>query len=323
MSSEFVIDVRGVSHRYGDRLALNNLSFSVAKSQIFGLLGPNGGGKTTLFRILSTLFPVQSGQIEIQKMDLAGHLAETRRCLGVVFQSPSLDKKLTVRENLWHQGHLYGLKGEELKERIDLLLGKLRLTDRANDWVEKLSGGLQRRVEVAKGLLHRPSILLLDEPSTGLDPGARIDLWTYLRELRDKEGVTILVTTHLMEEAEKCDQLMLINKGEKVAYGTPSELKASLGGNLVTITAENPEALKNEIEQKLSVQVSIVQETLRIEAGANTHDSQRLMGNLIENFGSQIQSITLAQPTLEDVFIRMTGHRFFEMEEAPQLVTKH
>jgi len=177
------------------------------------MLGPNGGGKTTLFRILATLLPVQSGHAALMGLDLSSEPQAVRRLIGVTFQSPSVDGKLTVAENLRTQAHMYGLSGSLAASRIDELLGKLGLGDRRHDRVDSLSGGLKRRVEVAKCLLHRPRVLLLDEPSTGLDPGARHDLWEYLSRLRRDEGTTVLVTTHLMEEAERCDRLGILDRG--------------------------------------------------------------------------------------------------------------
>jgi ABC-2 type transport system ATP-binding protein len=193
------IEVRGLSHSYGERRALDGVEFSVEAGTIFGLLGPNGGGKTTLFRLLSTLLPIQAGQARVLGLDLAREPNEVRKHIGVTFQSPSIDPKLTVGENLKYQGQIYGLFGAALRQRIDLLAEKLGLRERLGERAETLSGGLKRRVEIAKGLLHRPQLLLLDEPSTGLDPGARHDLWRYLRGLREEDGVTVLVTTHLME----------------------------------------------------------------------------------------------------------------------------
>ncbi len=234
------ISVANISHRYGERLALDQLSFEVHRSEIFGLLGPNGGGKTTLFRLLSTLLPLQSGSANVVGFDLATQSQQIRTLIGVTFQSPSLDGKLTVQENLKHQAHLYGISGAPMRERIENALQHLGLTDRKHDLAESLSGGLKRRVEIAKGLLHAPQVLLLDEPSTGLDPGARHDLWKYLKQLQREDGVTILITTHLMEEAEQCDRLGILHQGELVALGTPDELRASVGGDCLTIHAEQP-----------------------------------------------------------------------------------
>jgi len=207
---------------------LSKVSFEVRSGEIFVFLGPNGGGKSTLFRLLSTLLPLQSGECEILGFSLRKQIAEIRERIGVVFQSPSVDRKLTVNENLLHQGHLYGLRGAELNQRRTAMLERFKLTDRVRDRVETLSGGLRRRVELAKGLLHRPRLLLLDEPSTGLDPAARSDMWGYLRELRDQEGVTVVLTTHLLEEADKADRIAILDRGQLVALDSPDALRSTL-----------------------------------------------------------------------------------------------
>lgn len=305
------IEVSGLSHAYGQRAALTDLSFRVQPGEIFGLLGPNGGGKTTLFRILSTLLPVQSGSVAVLGHDAGTDAEAIRRKIGVTFQSPSLDKKLTVSENLRHQGHLYGLSGTELTRQIDDQLKRLGLTDRRNDRAESLSGGLARRVEIAKGLLHQPQLLLLDEPSTGLDPGARIDLWKYLHQLRDTGAVTVLVTTHLMEEAERCDRLGILDQGKLVALGTPAELRAAIGGDCVTIQTPDPDGLAQRIRDRFSLTPQRVGESLRVEA-VRGHEFLR---DLVDAFRDEITSISLAKPTLEDVFVLKTGHRFWDVRE--------
>jgi ABC-2 type transport system ATP-binding protein len=193
-----IISVQDVVHQYENRTALDGVSFEVRHAELFGLLGPNGSGKTTLFRILSTLMIPSGGRAVIMGYDSAKDPNGLRRQIGVVFQAQSIDVKLTAAENLWHQGHLYGLHGAALKSRVDEMLARVRLLDRAHEKAETFSGGMQRRLELAKGLLHHPSVLLLDEPTTGLDPGARRDLWQYLQILRDEEKVTVIVTTHLM-----------------------------------------------------------------------------------------------------------------------------
>jgi ABC-2 type transport system ATP-binding protein len=312
MSRDSFIEVEKVKHSYGTRVALNDVSFSVRQGEIFGLLGPNGGGKTTLFRILSTLIPLQQGNVSIAGSNLDNDLAGVRSKIGVVFQSPSLDKKLTVLENLRHQGHLYGLKGSALEERMDFLMEKLKLKDRAQEWVEKLSGGLQRRVEVAKGLLHRPPILLLDEPSTGLDPNARRDLWNYLAELKKEEGVTILVTTHLMEEAERCDRLMILDQGTKVALDTPSALRAIIGGTVITAQSSDPAKLEEFLKTRFNKKPIILSDRVRVEwTSANEKiGSHEVVGQILQAFPKEVESITVSQPSLEDVFIHLTGKRF-------------
>lgn len=305
------ISVTDISHHYGDRRALNRLSFDVRPAEIFGLLGPNGGGKTTLFRLLSTLLPLQTGSATIADFDLATQAQQIRNLIGVTFQSPSLDGKLTVQENLKHQAHLYGISGAPMWDRIENALQHLGLTDRKHDLADSLSGGLKRRVEIAKGLLHSPQVLLLDEPSTGLDPGARHDLWKYLQQLQQQDGVTILITTHLMEEAEHCDRLGILHQGELVAVGTPDELRASVGGDCLTIHSENLNLLLDEITKKFGVVPQVVNHSLRLEHPRG----HEFLKDLIDAFPQLVSSVSLGKPTLEDVFIHKTGHQFWQEEQ--------
>ncbi|HUG91173.1 MAG TPA: ABC transporter ATP-binding protein [Planctomycetaceae bacterium] len=302
------VEVAGLSHRYGERLALDGVSLAVERGEIFGLLGPNGGGKTTLFRILSTLLPVQEGSVAVLGLDARRQPDLIRRRIGVTFQSPSLDGKLTVLENLRHQGHLYGLSGTTLRERIAGLLERLGLAERAGDRAETLSGGLKRRVEIAKGLLHRPEVLLLDEPSTGLDPGARLELWRQLAALRADDGVTVVVTTHLMDEAGRSDRLGILDGGRLVALGTPEELRASVGGDCVTVRTDDPPGLAGRIAERFGLTPQPLGESLRIEHPAG----HELVRELVEAFPESITSVSVGKPTLEDVFIARTGHRFWE-----------
>jgi ABC-2 type transport system ATP-binding protein len=291
-------------------VALKDLGFQVQAGEIFGLLGPNGSGKTTLFRILSTLMVPTGGHARVAGFDVATQANRVRQATGVVFQASSLDIKLTVAENLMHQGHLYGLRGARLQQRTQEVLARVGLTDRAKEMAGSLSGGQQRRVELAKGLVHSPAVLLLDEPSTGLDPGARRDLWQYLRILRDQQGVTVLVTTHLMEEAEHCDRLAILNHGKLVALGTPTELKAAIGGDVVQLEAESPYAaalLAKEIDKRFQVKTSVVGPAVRLER----EQGHRFVTEVVEAFPGQIEGFSVAKPTLEDVFIEHTGHRFW------------
>jgi ABC-2 type transport system ATP-binding protein len=305
--SSAVISVQNLIHRYDDRTALDGVSFEVRNAELFGLLGPNGSGKTTLFRILSTLMLPTSGHAVIQGFDAATNPSALRRHIGVVFQAQSNDPKLTAYENLWHQGHLYGLRGAALKSRITEILERVGLADRADDEVEKFSGGMERRVELAKGLLHHPSVLLLDEPTTGLDPGARRDLWQYLAQLRDQENVTVIVTTHLMEEAERCDRLAILNQGKLVALGTPTELKREIGGDVILFEAADPEALARRIRDRFAVDATVMDRHVRLEI----ENGHRFVTDVVEAFPGEIQSLSVSKPTLEDVFIRRTGHRFW------------
>lgn len=294
-------------HRYGERSALNGVSFEVHPAELFGLLGPNGSGKTTLFRILSTLMVPVAGRALILGHNAAEDPSQLRREIGVVFQAQSIDLKLTAAENLMHQGHLYGLRGTALKKRIAEILGRVGLADRAKDKAETFSGGMQRRLELAKGLLHGPKVLLLDEPTTGLDPGARRDLWQYLRILRDEEHVTVLVTTHLMEEAERCDRLVILNEGRVVALGTPTELKQEIGGDVIVLETKDPGRLAGKIRTQFRTDTSVVEGQVRIER----EYGHRFVTDLVEAFPGEIDAVSIAKPSLEDVFIRRTGHRFW------------
>ncbi|HEV8523807.1 MAG TPA: ATP-binding cassette domain-containing protein [Terriglobales bacterium] len=310
---EAVIQLENLSHRYDERLALDGVSFGVWPAEIFGLLGPNGSGKTTLFRILSTLMLPTLGRAVIQGFDAARQPARVRRAIGVVFQAQSIDPKLTAAENLWHTGHLYGLHGGALKSRIAEMLGRVGLAERAGDRVETFSGGMQRRVELAKGLMHRPSVLLLDEPSTGLDPGARRDLWLYLKTLRDEEHVTVLVTTHLMEEAEHCDRLAILSEGKLVALGTPAELKREIGGDVILMEAQDPASLARRIAERFGGNPTVIDGKVRLER----ENGHRFVTDVVEEFAGEIISISVSKPTLEDVFIDRTGHRFWNETAAP------
>lgn len=313
MPAQPAISVAGVSHRYGEREALRDVSLDVASGEVFGLLGPNGGGKSTLLKLLATLLPLQEGAAEIEGVGVSGDPGAVRRLIGVTFQSPSLDPKLTVRENLVCQGWLYGLTGSVLQSRIDDLTSQLAIADRLSDRTETLSGGLKRRVEIAKSLLHEPRVLLLDEPSTGLDPGIRHDLWGALRHLVATRGLTILVTTHLLDEAEHCGRLAILDRGRLVAIGTPDALRSEVGGDCITITSPVASQLAVSLREEMNVDVQPIDGQLRIERP----DGHELVRDIMQRFGDRVRSITLGRPTLEDVFIHKTGHRLTGDEAPP------
>ena len=298
------IEISSLSRSYGARAALTDVSFSVARGEVFGLLGPNGGGKTTLFRILSTLLPPTSGTARIFGSDVVSDALSVRQRIGVVFQANNLDRKLTAYENLRHQGNFYGLSGARLDRRIDELLEKVGLADRRNDLADTLSGGQRRRIEIAKGLVHSPSLLLLDEPSTGLDPGARRAVWDYLLGLQKTDGVSILLTTHILEEADQCERLAILDHGKLVATGTPDELKREIGGDVIYIDTPAPDRLTGLIRDRFAISAELINSRLRIEQ-ARGHE---FIPRLVEAFPGEIQSVALSRPTLEDVFLRRTGH---------------
>ena len=298
-----IVSVSELTHRYGERTALDKISFDVPEGRIFALLGPNGGGKSTLFRILSTVMAPSAGRASVAGFDVTDEPAQVRRLIGVVFQSQSLDRKLTVGENLRAQGYFFGLCGASLHDRIREVTTRLHLDSRIDDIVETLSGGLRRRVEIAKALLHRPRVLLMDEPSTGLDPAARRELWQYISDLRSIENATVLLTTHILEEADRADELVLLHQGRIVAAGTPSELKARVGGDVVVLETGDLATLEAGIAARFGVRATASGSSLRVEI----ENGHRFIAEVVEAFPGAIQSVALHKPTLEDVFLDETG----------------
>ncbi|RJP41615.1 MAG: ABC transporter ATP-binding protein [Phycisphaerales bacterium] len=313
MTSAILTD--GLMHRYGQRTALCDLSFSVGHGEVVALLGPNGSGKSTLAKILSTLLPPTAGRASICGHCVVRESAAVRRRIGVTFQSPSIDVKLTLEENLHYHGRMYGLHGAALRTRVDESLAEFDLADRRRERAEVLSGGLRRRLEIAKALLHQPDMLLLDEPSTGLDPRARRALIELLDRRRARSGTTCLLATHLMDEAQACDRVAILDQGRLVAMDTPSNLCRAVGGEVVTVhpcrtdTAAgggDAERLRAAIAERFSVAAAQVAGVIRIER----EDGHAFAARMAEAFGERVESISVGRPTLEDVFVRLTGHRF-------------
>ncbi|MEC9048238.1 MAG: ABC transporter ATP-binding protein [Planctomycetota bacterium] len=303
MTENIAVKASDVRFAYGDREALRGVDFEVQEGAAFGFLGPNGSGKSTLFKLLSTLVPLQQGAVTMLGHDLAKDAAVIRRRVGVVFQSPAVDNKLTVLENLRYGGLMLGLSGAALQARIDACLEAADLDDRRKDSVEELSGGLRRRVEIAKCLLSEPDLVLLDEASTGLDPAARREMW---KVLRAQEGVTVLFTTHLMEEAAEADRLMLLDEGGVVAQGRPGELMEEIGGQVIEIESAAAQDLQRQLQSELSVEATLLDQTLRID-GENVHE---LVPEIMTRCGDRVRRLQLAHPSLEDVFLHRTGKRF-------------
>jgi len=302
------VEVTGLVHHYGRHVALDGVDFTVAPGEIFALLGPNGGGKSTVFRILATLLRPSRGRAVVLGHDVVQAAHAVRRRIGVMFQSPSVDGKLSVVENLAHHGHLYGLHGRSLAGRMDVVLEQVGLADRRRERVEKLSGGLMRRVEIAKSLMHEPQVLLLDEPSTGLDPAARRRLRRQLEDLRQNWGVTCLLTTHLMDEAATCDRVGILDRGKLVALDTPRSLTGAIGGDVITVTTDRPAVLRGRIKAGFGVDVQMMGDTLRIEH-QHGHD---FAAKLADAFPEELACVSVGRPTLDDVFIKHTGHRLEE-----------
>jgi ABC-2 type transport system ATP-binding protein len=302
-SSNAGVAASDVSFAYGERQALKSVSFDVVPGGSFGFLGPNGSGKSTLFKLLSTIVPLQQGSVSMLGHDLARESAAIRRRIGVVFQSAAIDRKLTVFENLRYAGMLLNLSGRELISRIDESMAAANLTDRKGDATGELSGGLRRRVEIAKCLMAKPDLVLLDEASTGLDPAARREMWQVLRA---QQGLTILFTTHLMDEAAEADRLMLLDEGQIVAHGRPSELMEEVGGQVLEIETTDAVALREDLLTTLNVDGVLVDQTVRIEG----EKVQELVPEVMTRFGDRVRRLQLAHPSLEDVFLHRTGKRF-------------
>jgi ABC-2 type transport system ATP-binding protein len=299
------IAASGIVKKFGDLTVLHGLDLAIPRGELFALLGPNGSGKTTFFRILTTLLAPDAGRVLVGGHDAVRDPAAVRARIGVVFQSPSLDKKLTPRENLVYGGALYGMAGRPLAARIAEVSAALRLEDRMDSLVETLSGGQQRRVEIAKCLLTRPEILLLDEPSTGLDPSARMDLWALVASLRAAHRMTVVFTSHLMEESSRADRVGIMSDGRLVRADTPSALLSEAGPGILRAatrdTARVSEFLKSEC--------GLSPRALEGEVRASASGAHALAARLTAAMPDAVESTTVSKPTLEDVFLFQTGKR--------------
>lgn len=317
------VETHSLRHTYPARsnakggMALKGIDFSVERGEVYGFLGPNGSGKTTLFKILSTLIEPSGGTAFIFGHDVVKDVDEARKKMGVVFQYPSLDKMLTVEENLISQGHLYGISGAALKKRVEEMMGRFGLTPRRGESVQHLSGGYRRRVELAKGLIHSPELLILDEPSTGLDPAARREFWETIAALKKKNGMTVLVTTHMGEEGDRCDRLAIMYEGGVIAEGTPDQLKAGIGGDVITINSAEPDLLLDTLDTKFGVRPVLLDGVIRLELPRG----HEMIPRIVEAFPGKITAISVGKPTLEDVFVHKTGRMLWlgtEGEAAPK-----
>jgi ABC-2 type transport system ATP-binding protein len=310
VTKEAVIQASGLVKKYGDLEAVRGIDLEVHSGEIFGFLGPNGAGKSTTISMLCTLLKPTAGTASVAGINVVQDPAAVRQRIGLVFQDPSLDDQLTGRENLEFHAFIYSVPAAERRQRIDEMLELLQLSDRASSQVRTYSGGMKRRLEIARGMLHRPQILFLDEPTLGLDPQTRKSIWTHLNELRSKKGVTIFMTTHYMDEAEYCDRIAIIDRGRIVALGTPDELKAKVGGDVVTITSSEPDAAVHEIEEKLGVTPSRDNGALRMEVP----DGKKFVPRLVRELTVPVDTVTLRRPSLDDVFLKLTGRAIREEE---------
>ena len=311
IGTEVVIQAQGLFKRYGKLEAVRGIDLEIHAGEIFGFLGPNGAGKSTTISILCTLLKPTAGSAQVAGIDVAHDPARVRQRIGLVFQDPSLDDQLTGRENLEFHAWIYSVPAALRRQRIDQMLDLLQLSDRAGSQVRTYSGGMKRRLEIARGMLHQPQILFLDEPTLGLDPQTRRNIWTHLNDLRARTGVTIFMTTHYMDEAEYCDRIGIIDRGQIVALGTPDQLKAMVGGDVVTMTSTQPEAAAGEIQQLLGVTPAADNGSLRMEVP----DGKAFVPRLVRELTVPVDTISLRRPSLDDVFLKLTG-RAIRDEEA-------
>ena len=288
--------------------AVKDVSFHVPKGIIFGFLGPNGAGKTTTINMLCTLLKPTGGQAILNGYDVIREPHRVRRSIGIVFQDPSLDEKLTAMENMEFHGMIYGVPRAIRRERIPRLLSMVELDNRMNDLVSTFSGGMKRRLEIARGLLHNPEILFLDEPTMGLDPQTRSHIWEYLNSLRREGRVTIFLTTHYMDEAEYCDSIAIIDHGEIIARGTPSELKKQVGGDIIYLQTDDNEKARAFIKEIYGFPVNEGPEGIFFEV----ESGEEFLPLFIKKANFEILSVGVRKPTLEDVFLKLTGHAIRE-----------
>ncbi|HEX6506795.1 MAG TPA: ATP-binding cassette domain-containing protein [Chloroflexota bacterium] len=308
--NEPVIEVRALVKRYGDIEAVRGIDLQVLRGEIFGFLGPNGAGKSTTISILSTLLKPTSGSATVAGVNVTEDPGAVRARIGLVFQDPSLDDQLTAKENLEFHAFLYGLSPSIRRQRIDDALAMVELTDRAGSPVKTFSGGMKRRLEIARGVLHYPEVLFLDEPTLGLDPQTRARIWEYLHELRRREAITIFMTTHYMDEAEFCDRIAIIDHGRIVALGTPDQLKAQVGGDIVTVATANNQAAAAEIKELFQIETQVADGTLRLEV----EDGASFLPQLLRRLSVPVQTVSLSRPSLDTVFISLTGRTIREEE---------
>jgi len=305
-----VIEVEALTKAFGRLKAVDGVSFDVPRGEIFGFLGPNGAGKTTTINVLCTLLRPTGGRASVNGFDVVKQPRQVQRSIGLVFQDPTLDEYLTAEQNLRFHAYAYHVPGAVREERIAGLLELVELSDRRKSKVSTYSGGMKRRLELARGLLHHPQILFLDEPTLGLDPQTRRHIWEYVLALRREEDLTIFLTTHYMDEAEHCDRIAIIDYGRVVALDTPDNLKDSMGGDVVTLEAEDNEKAVAELRERynLSPEVNNGLVTFSVPHG------DTFLPKFVRNFSNRLISVSVRRPTLDDVFLKLTGHAIRDQE---------
>ena len=305
------IEVRDLVRRFGQVEAVRGVSFEVAQGEVFGFLGPNGAGKTTTIDMLCTLLRPTSGSASINGFDVLRRRDDVRRSIGLVFQRPTLDETLTAEQNLRFHAYAYGVPAAVRESRIGELLNMVELWDRRADAVRAFSGGMKRRLEIARGLLHHPKVLFLDEPTLGLDPQTRRRIWEHLDELRSDGDLTIFLTTHYMDEAENCDRIAIIDHGRIVALDTPARLKDAVGGDLITIATTDGEMAADELRRTYDVAPVISAGSVSFQVPAG----ETFLPGFVRSFDQPLDAISLRRPTLDDVFLELTGREIRDAGE--------
>ncbi len=313
MASDHIIEVESLSKQFGSLKAVDAVSFTVATGELFAFLGPNGAGKTSTINMLCTLLTPSEGRATVNGHDIVTARSDVRRSIGLVFQDPTLDEYLTAEQNLRFHAYAYRIPKSVREQRIGELLELVELSDRRKSRVRTFSGGMKRRLEIARGLLHNPRVLFLDEPTLGLDPQTRRHIWEHIQTLRLQHGLTIFLTTHYMDEAEVADRIGIIDNGRIVAMDTPDRLKDALGGDVITIETRDNEAATAELRSRFNAEP--VQENGTISFSVPHGD--RFLPKLIRSLEIPIVSVGLRRPTLEDVFLRLTGHAIRQQEADP------
>jgi ABC-2 type transport system ATP-binding protein len=304
------IEVRDLARHFDKVEAVKGVSFDVEEGEIFGFLGPNGAGKTTTINMLCTLLRPTAGKATVNGFDVVDQRSEVRRSIGLVFQQPTLDEYLSADRNLRFHGYAYALPSEVRERRMTELLEMVELSDRRSGPVRTYSGGMKRRLEIARGLLHHPRVLFLDEPTLGLDPQTRRHIWDYLRSLREREGLTIFLTTHYMDEAEFSSRIAVIDHGQIVALDTPDGLKRAVGGDLVTFSTDDPERGAAEVRERYGVEPAISDGTVRF----HVEGGESFLPEFVRSFSQPMTSVALRRPTLDDVFLHLTGREIRDEE---------
>jgi ABC-2 type transport system ATP-binding protein len=303
-----VIETNDLTKSFNSLTAVDKLNIAVESGEIFGLLGPNGAGKTTTISMLCTILKPTSGTAKVNGFDIVKQAMQVRKSIGIVFQDPSIDDRLTGRENLFMHANLYGVPAGEQRNRIDGVLKLVELEDRADDLMRTYSGGMRRRLELARGLIHYPKVLFLDEPTIGLDPQTRDHVWKYIRELKEAHDITVVLTTHYMDEADRLsDRIAIMDYGKIIALDTTSKLKETLEGDVVIIKANNPDAVLSLVNEKMGLtQAHVVNGNVEVTVKNGKNMLPRIVETATQN-NIFVESISLREPNLEDVFLHYTG----------------